>query len=260
MAAPSWKPFSCSSCWAAARTFGCGLQLRGRHLRCGSISDQCHFADAAGATLGGTYVFVGTHWRKGLWRFFARKPDRLIYNYTTFHPHVTARTSTSPPGWPTVEYVFMSDFQRRILLLKGEVHASPLDIERFVPVSRPPVGPVVVGRMSRDLRGKIPSRRCFDIFQSCRRRVHRPAAGRHLPGNAVCAHRGSGFSGRTFRCGTFSARAGYLLLSHRRLCGNIWARCVRGNGLRATRRMPFLWRLCGLDQARGQRLSIRYNR
>jgi glycosyltransferase involved in cell wall biosynthesis len=104
---------------------------------------------------GGTYVFVGTHWRKGLWRFFARRPDRLIYNYTTFHPHVTARTSTSPPGWPAVEYVFMSDFQRRILRLEGEIHPSPLDIDRFVPLSRPAEGPVVVGRMSRDLPEKF---------------------------------------------------------------------------------------------------------
>jgi glycosyltransferase involved in cell wall biosynthesis len=104
---------------------------------------------------GGTYVFVASHWRKGLWRFLARKPDRLIYNYTTFHPKATVRTSTSPRGWPRVEYVFISDFQRRVLGLKGEVHASPIDIQHFVPAARPAGGPLVIGRMSRDIPEKF---------------------------------------------------------------------------------------------------------
>ena len=104
---------------------------------------------------GGTYVFVGAHWRKGLWRFFARKPDRLIYNYATFHPKMTALTARSPPGWPRVEYVFNSDFQRRLLHLNGEIHASPIDIQRFIPAARPPSAPVVVGRMSRDIPEKF---------------------------------------------------------------------------------------------------------
>lgn len=99
---------------------------------------------------GGTYLFVGAHWRKGLWPYFAGKPSRLIYVYNVFHPKHTRLTSSAPPGWPRTEYVFISDFEKRTLGLEGVVHPSPIDIARFVPASRPTNGAVVIGRLSRD--------------------------------------------------------------------------------------------------------------
>jgi glycosyltransferase involved in cell wall biosynthesis len=104
---------------------------------------------------GGTYIFVCHHWRKGVWRFLAHKPERLIYIYNIFHPSITAHTSKSPPRWPPVEYVFVSDFQRRILNLDGEVHVSPIDIQKFVPTTRAPGDRLVIGRLSRDTPDKF---------------------------------------------------------------------------------------------------------
>ena len=105
---------------------------------------------------GGTYVFVGAHWRNKLWPYFVRKPRRLIYIYNTFHPKVVALTSTMPRllGWPRAEYVLISAFQSRLLDLHGEVHPSPIDIERFRPAPHAPHSRIVIGRMSRDVPEK----------------------------------------------------------------------------------------------------------
>lgn len=105
---------------------------------------------------GGTYVFVGAHWRNKLWPYVVRKPRRLIYIYNTFHPKVVALTSTMPRllGWPRAEYVLISAFQSRLLDLHGEVHPSPIDIERFRPAPQAPHARIVIGRMSRDVPEK----------------------------------------------------------------------------------------------------------
>ena len=105
---------------------------------------------------GGTYVFVGAHWRNKLWPYVVRKPRRLIYIYNTFHPKVVALTSSMPRllGWPRTEYVLISHFQSRLLDLPGEVHPSPIDIERFRPAPHLPHPRVVIGRMSRDVPEK----------------------------------------------------------------------------------------------------------
>lgn len=105
---------------------------------------------------GGTFLFVGAHWRKGLWPYFSRKPTRLIYVYNNLHRKLTTLTSTSPRGWPQVEYVFISNFQKQILNLEGVVHASPIDIREFVPVAtRQPEARTVIGRLSRDIPQKF---------------------------------------------------------------------------------------------------------
>jgi glycosyltransferase involved in cell wall biosynthesis len=105
---------------------------------------------------GGTYVFVGAHWRNKLWPYFVAKPRRLIYIYNTFHPKVVALTSTTPRllGWPRTEYVLISAFQSKLLNLPGEVHPSPIDIELFCPAPRAPHPRLVIGRMSRDVPEK----------------------------------------------------------------------------------------------------------
>ena len=114
-------------------------------------------ARSAGAfPRGGTYVFVGAHWRNKLWPYVVRKPRRLIYIYNTFHPKVVALTSTMPRllGWPRAEYVLISAFQSRLLDLPGEVHPSPIDIDLFRPAPHAPHSRIVIGRMSRDVPEK----------------------------------------------------------------------------------------------------------
>ena len=112
---------------------------------------------------GGNYVFVGAHWRKGLWRYLTKRPDRLIYVYNTFHPKHTAIASSAPWGWPKTEFVFISEFEKRLLGLDGVVHPSPIDINLFAP--RPVIGrrEVIVGRLSRDTPDKF-NRHDFPIF------------------------------------------------------------------------------------------------
>ncbi len=103
---------------------------------------------------GGNYVFVGAHWRKGLWRYLAKRPDRLIYVYNTFHPKHTAIASRPPWRWPKTEFVFISEFQKRLLGLEGVVHPSPIDIGLFAPGPAGERDHVVVGRLSRDTEAK----------------------------------------------------------------------------------------------------------
>jgi glycosyltransferase involved in cell wall biosynthesis len=105
---------------------------------------------------GGTFIFVGAHWRNKLWPYFIPKPDRLIYVYNTFHPKVVALTSSMPRllGWPRTEYVLISDFQKTLLNLEGEVHPSPIDIEKFVPAPGAASAAPVIGRLSRDAPDK----------------------------------------------------------------------------------------------------------
>ena len=109
-----------------------------------------------------------------------------------FHPKATALTAKSPPGWPRVEYVFNSDFQRRLLHLNGEIHPSPIDIQQFAPAARPPGGSSRHRSNQQGYTGEISSRRRFDIFRFCRRRMHGPFAGRDVFASSVCWHRCSG--------------------------------------------------------------------
>jgi glycosyltransferase involved in cell wall biosynthesis len=105
---------------------------------------------------GGTYLFVGAHWRNKVWPYLVQKPERLIYIYNTFHPKVVALTSARPRllGWPDTEYVLISEFQKKQLDISGEVHPSPIDIRRFTPAP-PRIGRrPVIGRMSRDTPDK----------------------------------------------------------------------------------------------------------
>jgi glycosyltransferase involved in cell wall biosynthesis len=108
----------------------------------------------------GVFVFVGAHWLRRPWTYFAR-PSRLIYVFNTFHPKILSIvTRPRPrPGWPSAEVVFISDFQRRLLnVTGGVVHPSPIDIVRFSPGPRDPSHPITVGRLSRDIRDKYDPR------------------------------------------------------------------------------------------------------
>jgi glycosyltransferase involved in cell wall biosynthesis len=112
---------------------------------------------------GGNYIFVGAHWRKGLWRHLTKRPDRLIYIYNTFHPKLTAIASSPPWGWPKTEFVFISEFEKRLVGLDGVVHPSPIDINLFAPGPVIERRQVIVGRLSRDTSQKY-NRNDFPIF------------------------------------------------------------------------------------------------
>lgn len=105
---------------------------------------------------GGTYVFLGAHWRNKVWPYLIPRPRRLIYVFNTFHPKIPELTTTMPRllGWPRAEFVCISEFQKRLLQLDGVVHPSPIDIERFMPSPASPKRPFTVGRLSRDIEAK----------------------------------------------------------------------------------------------------------
>lgn len=109
----------------------------------------------------GVYVFIGVHWRNKLWPYLIAKPLRLIYIYNTFHPKIIALTARAPRAlsWPETEYVVISEFQKNLLALRGDVqvHPSPIDISHFsplLPLSRSHGARIIIGRLSRDTEGK----------------------------------------------------------------------------------------------------------
>ena len=105
---------------------------------------------------GGTYVFVGSHWRNRIWPYLGPAPQRLIYVYNTFHLKILTLTSTHPRllRWPKTEYVFISDFQQRQVGVNGAVHPSPIDIAQFKPDPSVTRSRLVIGRLSRDTDDK----------------------------------------------------------------------------------------------------------
>jgi glycosyltransferase involved in cell wall biosynthesis len=105
---------------------------------------------------GGTYVFVGSHWRNRIWPYLGPVPQRLIYVYNTFHPKILTLTSQHPRllRWPETEYVFISDFQQRQVGVDGVVHPSPIDTALFKPGRPVTHRRPVIGRLSRDTDDK----------------------------------------------------------------------------------------------------------
>jgi glycosyltransferase involved in cell wall biosynthesis len=105
---------------------------------------------------GGTYVFVGAHWRNKLWPYRVEPPQRLIYVFNTFHPKILKLTSNHPLllRWPKTEYVLISEFEKKLLGVDAVVHPSPIDIELFTPEPRLTHDRPVIGRLSRDTQGK----------------------------------------------------------------------------------------------------------
>lgn len=113
---------------------------------------------------GGTYVFVGAHWRNKLWPLAVPAPERLIYVFNTFHPKILSLTSQHPLllRWPQTEYVFISEFQKTLLDTPGVIHPSPIDITRYTPAMASATQSAsgaarrrpVIGRLSRDTLAK----------------------------------------------------------------------------------------------------------
>ena len=108
------------------------------------------------APQGGTYIFVGSHWRNKLWPYLIPKPSRLIYVYNTFHPKLLELTQNMPRllGWPKAEFVVISEYQKQRLGIEAEIHPSPIDLDTFTPATERPPQPLRIGRMSRDTSDK----------------------------------------------------------------------------------------------------------
>lgn len=106
----------------------------------------------------GTYIFVGCHWRNKLWPYLIGRPDRLINIYNTFHPKHVKITSHHPKllKWPNVEYIVVSNYQKKSERIDATVFPSPIDISEFSSIAthRGDSGITIIGRMSRDDPGK----------------------------------------------------------------------------------------------------------
>ncbi|MBR2513553.1 MAG: glycosyltransferase family 4 protein [Halomonas sp.] len=117
------------------------------------------FLTKGGCPKGGTYIFVGCHWRNKLWPYLIPRPERLINIYNTFHPKHVKLTSHHPKllRWPDVEYVVVSDYQKNAENIDAKVFPSPIDISKFFQCKKRDLDDkkmIVVGRMSRDDPGK----------------------------------------------------------------------------------------------------------
>ena len=117
---------------------------------------------------GGTYLFVCDHWRKGIWRFLARKPERLIYVYNTFHPRNCGAYVEVAARMAAGRICVRLRVAETNPNLEGVVSVSPIDIRKFVPAARPPGGRIVIGRLSRDTPEKFDSDD-FPIFSDLAR-------------------------------------------------------------------------------------------
>ncbi|TVP50151.1 MAG: glycosyltransferase [Halomonas sp.] len=117
---------------------------------------------------GGTYIFVGCHWRNKLWPYLIARPSRLINIYNTFHPkHI--KLTKNPPSllrWPTTEYVLISHFQQKELNIAAQIFPSPINLNYFNPEKKEPASSrqIHVGRMSRDTLEKH-SLEDIDVYQ-----------------------------------------------------------------------------------------------
>lgn len=106
---------------------------------------------------GGTYVFIGAHWRNKLWPYFIPAPSRLVYIFNTFHPKTLSLTQVIPKflRWPCTEFVLISNFQKELLDFNiyqpSIIHPSPIDINRFRHFDRARGEHLVLGRLSRDV-------------------------------------------------------------------------------------------------------------
>lgn len=108
---------------------------------------------------GGTYIFVGCHWRNKFWPYCISRPSRLINIYNTFHPKHIELTKKRPLllRWPKTEYVLISHFQKQELNIEAQVFPSPIDINYFKPLTEKPTedsSSIKIGRLSRDTPGK----------------------------------------------------------------------------------------------------------
>lgn len=107
--------------------------------------------------LGGSFVFVGTFW----------KPSRLLR--LTRPQQLTVIVNTMEPGrfanflplyrriCPAVRFVYTCELQRRTHGVDGDIHLSPIDLQRFAPEPARPAavaGRLRVGRCSRDALDK----------------------------------------------------------------------------------------------------------
>ncbi len=106
---------------------------------------------------GGTLVIGGVHVDMGAWLAEAR-PARILLRYNLpnhlrlFEAIMRIRAATGQEP----ELVFVSNMLQNAVGLRGRVEPSLIRLEDFLqlPLPRPARGPMVVGRLSRDVAGK----------------------------------------------------------------------------------------------------------
>lgn len=101
---------------------------------------------------GGTLVQVGVYFALGPWLAEAR-PERAIVVLNTWDPASFSRALAAFGDRPP-EIVYASEALRRAAGREGRVEPSPIDLDRFTPGPPRPPGPLVVGRLSRDIPQK----------------------------------------------------------------------------------------------------------
>lgn len=103
---------------------------------------------------GGTLLFIGCYRVPGPWvaRTRARRTV-LLYNTPTPR-RLTAATIVLSAVGARIEMVYAAAWMRDAVGVPGFVHASPIDLHRFRPVSERAPGAFRIGRLSRDTADK----------------------------------------------------------------------------------------------------------
>lgn len=95
-------------------------------------------------------IQVGIYWRLKPWHKILR-PERQIILTNTFDSHLMPRVlERARRIGPEPELVYVSNLQRSVFGTPGEVHPSPVDLEKFSPEGREYGERFVLGRLSRD--------------------------------------------------------------------------------------------------------------
>lgn len=130
-----------TSCWSVSSRPH--AQWRRRGIRMLGPLDALQMKDV-------NAVHVGTYWTPKPWARWMKLHRRIVLVNTFDFKATEESLRLLASIGPCPELVYISDFQRRIFGRPGEVHPSPVDLERFRPRERDYENRFIVGRLSRD--------------------------------------------------------------------------------------------------------------